>query len=376
VNFMHVVEQRTSAVLQRLGVTHVIHDRPIDEETELVAAIEPLATYGPYTLARFLPEPAPFATLGGEEGGVEIVQRSATRVVLDVSPSEPTELTLAWAPSERWAWTVDGEPREPAHASVRGGVELLAVDVDRPARVVLDYVRHPRERYATWVTWIAGVIVIGGLAFARPLAFAPRLATPRSRWALRGALAVLAGTVLLAGRHRQHEQLAQTWDEYATTVTTDPESDPMPPFLGDLTAERAIEITRTPERICVGLLGKDPLAGCQESEGGPFVSMVYIEPYLYRCTHFTIAPGGEAEAVLGDPGDELMLVLVRRGDHRGRHLRYDLESAGRSLGSRALVARAELRVRPSPTGEPARVQIVNGGDDPERICLAAARFGS
>ena len=141
-------------------------------------------------------------------------------------------------------------------------------------------------------------------------------------------------------------------------------------------AERAIEITRTPERICVGLLGKDPLAGCQESDGGPFVSMVYIDPYLYRCTHFTVAPGGEAEAVLGDPGDELMLVLVRRGDHRGRQLRYELQSGSRPKGSRALVVRAELRARPSPAGERARVHLVNSGDEPERICLAAARFGS
>ena len=374
VNFVHVVEQRTPAVLQRLGVTHVIHDRPLDGEPDLLAALEPLDTHGPYTLARFLPEPAPFATLVGEAGGVEIVERTPTRVVLDVSPSQPTDLTLAWAPSERWAWTVDGEPRESVYASVRGGVELLAVAVDRPGRVVLEYVRHPRERIATWITWIASMLAVGGIAFARPLVFAPRLHTPAAQRVWRVLLIVAAIALLVFVARRQRAQLAQTWDEYAEMSAT--ERDPMPPFLGDLTAERAIAITRTPERICVGLLGKDPLAGCQESEGGPFVSMVYIEPYLYRCTHFTVAAGGEAEAVLGDPGDELMVALVRRGDHRGRHLRYEIESADRSQGSRALVARAEVRVRPNAADEPARLHIVNTGEEPERICLAAARFGS
>jgi hypothetical protein len=376
VNFVHVVEQRTPAVLQRLGVTHVIHDRPIDDEKDLVAALEPLATHGPYTLARFLPEPVPFAVLSDEEGGVDVVERTSTRVVLDVAPSQPTELTLAWAPSARWAWTVDGEERESVYASVRGGVELLAVAVDRPARVVLEYVRHPREQIAMWISWLAAALVASGLVFTRTLTFAPRLHSPRASRVWRVVVIVGALVVLVLVARRQRAQLAQTWDEYAATIVTDPERDPMPPFLGDLTAERDLEITRTPERYCNGLLGKDPLAGCQESDGGPFVSMVYIDPYLYRCTHFTVAPGGEAEAVLGDPSDELMVVLVRRGDHRGRQLRYELESSARPQGSRTLVTRAELRVRPRADGERARVRLVNNGNEAERICIAAARFGS
>ncbi len=375
VNFVHVVEQRIPLVLRRLGVTHVIHDRPLDDEEELLAALEPLGTHGPYTLARFLPEPRPFAELLGDPGTVEVVERTATRLALDVAPTGPTVLTLAWAPSERWAWTVDGGPRESTITSVRGGVELLSVAVDRPGRVVLEYVRHDSERIAAWASWIAALLVALALLRARPLELAE---LPRgSAWLRAGRWGALLVIVAAAGFvvRRQREQLAETWDTYAEAVTLSAARDPMPPFTADLTIERSIEITRKPERVCVGLLGKDPLVGCQESDGEPFAAMVYIEPFLYRCMHFAIAPGGEAEAVLGEDADELLVALVRRGEGKGRNLRFEVTAGDHPETARTLVSRSELRIRPSADGEPARLRFTNASDDSESICIAAARFG-
>lgn len=374
VNFVHVVDQRYPVVLRRLGVTHVVHDRPLVDEDELVAALEPLGTHGPYTLARFLPEPRPFAELL-DPGTVEVLDRTDERVELDVAPTGPTRLTLAWAPSERWTWTVNGEPRETVPTSVRGGVELLGVDVDGPARVVLEYVRSDRERFTAWASWIAMVIAALALLRGRPfeLRDLPRGATTMraARWLGVLALVMAAGFVV----RRQREQLAETWTDYADAITLDATRDPMPPFAGDLTVERGITVTRTPERICVGLLGKDPLVDCRESDAGPLVGLVYVEPFLYRCTSFTVAPGGEADVTLGEDAQEVLAVLVRRGGDKSRDLRYEVTSGDHPSTSRALVTRAELRIRPSADGEPARLHFTNASDEPERICLAAARFG-
>ncbi|HET6581786.1 MAG TPA: hypothetical protein VFG69_00040, partial [Nannocystaceae bacterium] len=348
-----------------------LYDRPIDEEEALFAAIEPIGTFGPYTLARFLPAPAPFAELLGDSGTVEIVDRTATDVRFHVEPVGPTRLTVAWSPSHRWVWTVDGEPREHAYVSVRGGLDLLAVEIDGPADVELHYVHHGYERIATWVSWMAVLFAITGLALARPWSFAERL---HSRAAIRTsrALAILTAVLALAlVLRRQHTQLARTWNEYAEAITSDP-SDPFPPFAGDLVNERAIEVTRTPDRICAGLLGKDPHVGCQESGGGPLVSMAYIDPYLYRCVQFSIIGGGQAEVVL--PDGELLVGLVRRGDHRGRHLHYSIEAEGHTPRPRTMIAGADLRIRPSSDGAAPRIVLTNDGHDTERVCVAAARF--
>jgi len=375
VNFVHTVEERSPFVLARLGVTHVIHDRPIDDEPLLVAALEPVGTHGPYTLARFTGAAEPFATLD-DSGTVEIVERSTDEVVLDVAPKGPTRLVLAWAPSERWAWTVDGEPRDATTAMVRGGgLELLALDVDRPGRVVLHYVRHERERIAAWVSWGALVLVLLGLAVGRPIAFVERLHSPTALSISRGLAALSVAIVVGLVVRRQHAQLADTWDEYAAAATKDAVRDPIPPFVDDLTITGEVAVTRTPARTCDGLLGKDPLTGCHESEGGPYEAIAYVEPYLYRCTQFSIVAGGQAEIVLGDAGDEVLALLVRRGDHRGRHVRYEASGLAPRAGTseKALVGRAELRLRPAD--EPARIVVTNDGDDTERVCVAAARFG-
>lgn len=370
INFEHTIDRRSPDVLARLGVTHVLRDRPLaDEERALTAAVTEVGRFGPYVLERFLEAPDDGPRFVRGNGDFVEIERAVQHRVWDVQTSGGT-FEIPWAPSARWSWTLDGEPLESTSTSVRGGASILAVDLEHGGRLALDYRITEGERRAPWISGIALLIALVLVFVSRPFelsAWPPSPTRRRQLQVLAGAAAVVV--VALAIR-RSGNQRALTWTEYAGERLSARKLDDVV-FADDLTTTRAITVNRGIDAICDGVLGKDALADCEEGDYRINPSFFYIEPYLYRCVGFGIAAGDTVTVELGRPGDLVAGFLARRGpDRRSRELRYSFGDAIAVLGPR----RADLLFRPEQFVGGAVMTIENRGGDAEQVCVGAARF--
>jgi hypothetical protein len=373
VNFDRLIERRSPPVLRRIGVTHVIHDRPLGkDDAELAAALEPVGTYGPYELARLTTPPDTAPRLLDGDGTVVEIEHSPARRVFDVV-TEGATLELAQAPSDRWQWALDGEPLESTSTTVRGGMELIAVELPHGGRVTLDYVVRPSERWGRWISLVAAAIVGVMLLLGRPLQLAERLHSAAAVKIIRISFAIAAAMLLVLVARRQHAQLDLTWHELADPRFVTRRGGPVEPhaFVAELSRDDGIVVERADRPVCDGILGKDALEDCEEGDYRPNPSFVYIDPYLYRCVAFGVAAGDTATVHLGAVGERIVGFVVRRGkDGKGRHLRYATGGGLQALGNR----RADFHYEPAEHPNGAVLTIENGSDDPELVCVGAARF--
>ena len=375
VNFVYVVEKRSPSVLRRLGVTHVIHDRPLgDDEPALAKALIEVGVFGPYTLARLDLErdDGPRFVKNRGDGAITEVSSGPQSLVLDVETAGG-ELSLSRAPSERWGWLLDGEELEPIIASVQGGgLELLAVQLPHGGRLELVWKVGRAEKLGPWVSGIAALFALVALAFARPLVFAERLHGERALLISRVLLVLTIVLAIVWIVRRQSTQLAATWDEYAAdrAYRRNPKQAELS-FADDLTVSGEIVVTRSDRRACDGLLGRDVLDDCEEGDHRPHPSFSFVDPYIYRCTSFGIPPGDTATVTLGDVGDEVLAFVQRHGgDLRGDELRWSTGAGSTPLGIR----RVDIHFRRDKHENGATLTIENHGDDLEDVCVGAARF--
>lgn len=376
VNFEWQITRRSVAVLRRLGVTHVIHDRPLDDADEALAdALVRIGEYGSYTLERFTlaPDTAPRFVIGG--GEIHAFERTRDSVRVEVSSPAGGRLTLAQAPSQRWQATLDGEAIETTTASVSSGMDLLAFELDRPlehAVIELHYLRTRGEVVLPWVSAIALVLALAmllrGTALAPPTA---AIVGPRVRalapWIAIG-LAVL-GVGALA--RRQASQLATTWQSFAQERYFEHGRGPRSSFVTDLVIRGDLQLEQGERRLCDGLTGKDALVDCDEADHRAHTSFTYADPYLFRCLAFGVAPGDTVTVRLGAAGDEVIAFLARHGgDTRSRQIEWSTGGKRHPLTGR----RADFRFLPRDFEGGAVLEVTNTGDDLEDVCLAAARF--
>jgi hypothetical protein len=369
INFEHMIERRSPDVLARLGVTHVIHDRPLgDDDRSLAAALTEVGRFGPYVLERFGEPPDDDARFVRGSGEIVEIERSPEHRVWDITTTGGT-FEIPWAPSVRWRWTLDGVELASTNTSVRGSAAMLAVEVPHGGRLALDYRTTPAERRAPWLSALALIIVLAMLWLARPLAWDawPRDAIRRRQ--LHWVAAGLGALIVALAIRRSGDQLARTWTEYAgERVAARTRGDFG--FVDDLTRTREISVDRDVDTICDGVLGKDALADCEDGDYRVNPSFFYIEPYLYRCVGFGIAAGDSATVSMGRPGDLVAAFLARRGNERTRDIRYSFGDAIAVLGPR----RADLVFRPDQFPSGATMTIENRGTGVEQVCIGAARF--
>lgn len=378
VNFKHRLRRRPAAYAS-LGVTHVIHDRPIpDKETALAAAVETVGRYGPFTLERFV---APgdrarrVAQVRGP-GTVEIIDDSAERLELELTGvDDGSMLIIGRAPHGRWEATLDGEPLELRPRSLDDhGLSGMSAAVVRPGRVVLRYVYAPHEARAKWLSAAALLLALAALGFGRP-ALVSRPRSPSARrveWIVAG-LGVVA--VLSWGARRQASKLRQTWSAVAVDELGDDDEDPTAVLDRDLVIEDGLVVQRDPERVCSGLLGKDVLADCSEAAHRPSTSFLYREPFLYRCLRLSLPPHGSAVVRLPVlPDDETVVVgtvlrHVRTGS--GARLRWGLGDDAR--GPLRNTAHDFVASRDGQGRTPS-IKLRNDGDAIEQVCISAAQM--
>lgn len=376
VNFKHRLRRRPRAYAA-LGVTHVIHDRPIPEDEEpLALALEPVGTFGPFTLERFVPplgQPRRVAELRGG-GTLEIIDDQVERLELQVDDVGPRSmLVLGRAPHVRWEVTLDGEVLEIEGRSLDDhGLGWMTVPVPHAGRVVARYVVSERESRAKWLSAITLLLALGALGFGRrPLA--TRAPSPRARRiaAIVGGVLVLG--VAIWGVRRQGLSLQNTWSQMAIDLLDDDEDEPTAELRRDLVVDGMLDPELDPELVCNGLLGKDVLEGCSEPAHRPSTSFLYRDPYLYRCRRFSLPPEGWATLPLPAPGSDDVVVVgtvirhVRKGS--GKKLRWGI---GRDAKGPLRNERHDFVVERDAQGEVPSLRFRNDGRGIEQICVSAA----
>jgi hypothetical protein len=367
VNFLHRVNKRDADALAALGVTHVVHDRPLGErETELADVLAPVGSFGPYTLERFDREPAARVRLVAGDASIDVVEDARERVELAVDGA--ATVALARAPSSRWIATAADSEIEVGERAL-AGITVVELEAPGAGTIALSYRRSRAEAIADVVSWLALGLVAIGLARARPLVFVERLQSRAATRISRVIAAACAVVIAVWIVRRQDGALARTWEEVADDVIERTDSKTRRGFGRDLVIEGAIEVEREPANACMGILGKDALDGCDDDALAPHVAFMHREPYLYRCVELGIAPGGTASLRLGEAGMDVIGMIARKGGGNARDVTWRVgEASERKLGERRhdFLAKADEA--------PAVLAIDNAGDDIESVCVAAAEM--
>jgi hypothetical protein len=371
VNFKHRI-RRVAKGYDALGVTHVIYDRPLEDEEAFASRLTELGKFGRYRVARYTPEQTmPRATT--DHGEIEVVTDTPEHVVAEVVTDKPTRVIFRQAPHLRWQATLDGAPLEINEAKRVTGLTLLTVEVPSSGQLELTYSRTPLERAAGWLSVLACVAGMLALALGQPLRFRTR---PLPRRLLVPAVVLLACVAIVAVSAVQAGKLERTWQHFAadrayrnaaSPTDEDAATSDLPIVVRDLVDDGAFEFRRSPQRVCNGLQSKNVLPGCSEAEHAPVTATTYRAPYLYRCVEFGVPPGGSVEVVLGDGTHDVLGRLTRRLlGSPGRHLVFGVGRKPKKLRV------DEVDFFAPAKGEPPVAVLYNGGRHIERFCLAAA----
>lgn len=378
VNFKHRVRRRPAAY-EGLGVTHVIHDRPVPkEESGLAASLTEVERFGPFALERFTPphdSPRRIAELEGF-GLVQVQVQEPERLELLVTEVDPgTTLIIGRAPHVRWEITHDGELLEFEEVRLDArGTAGMAVTLPGPGQVTLRYRRSDFERRAVWLSAAMLVLCLASLLVGGP-PLAEQPAGPRTRRIAWIGVAVLGPLAVAALVVRQQAMLTQTWTELgAAKLDPDPDDDQSPTLVRDLVLDGALRLELSPTRVCNGLMGKDVLDGCSEVAHRPHDSFLYRNPYLYRCWRISVPAHGQAVVHFPSLPDDDHAIIgsiirhVRKGS--GKKLFF----GSRSIQQRMLNRRHDFVLdRQSRTiaGHPV-LGLRNEDKRIEEICLSAA----
>lgn len=380
VNYKHQVRRRNPTAIDLLGVTHVLHDRPLaisKEDAQLSERVEVIGEFGVWTLARVLPPKEPHEYLSsGEVGEVELTRTSPTE--LQVRTEGPGRVDIPVAPYRKWrALRSNGEPVEPGVATMAGGVPGMRIAFADADVVTLSYQTPTRERAANWLSLAVIVLVLAGLASDRERQLAVRLESERATrisWAL--GLATLA-VVLIGGYVRQERKLAQTWthllDAHARSQRLGQGRTLR--FREDLIDAGAYSVVRSNTDGCDGTLGKDAMAGCVQADARPRVSMAFRAPYLYRCLRIEVPARGSLDIILDDlrDDDDLAGFYVREGPSLdGLELRLPGTDEFRPPPEQAGRQHFHVTAEARGGGDRAKIELRNASSRPHAMCFAMA----
>ena len=380
VNYRHQVRRRSPEALRTMGVTHVLHDRPLDDgdDARLAATLTPIGSFGPWQLARLSGEPALTLAHGSLRGAEISVERDGPeRLRVQVSgESARGRLELALGPYRKWqARDASGEALELEATQLYGGVPGIEFRLAGPGTVELHYTRPAKERAAHWLSLAAALALALSLLGGRELELSERLLPPRAvqiSWAL--GLATLA-VILVGSGLRQRAQLQRTWE---AVLEAHADSRALArgrslAFRRDLIARNLWSVRRSTDDVCDGTLGRDAMAGCTPSDRRARLSMAYRAPYLYRCLRLELGPGErlEVEFELADDED-LAGFFVRDGSLDGLELRVAGAGEFKAVGPGS---RHHLHLRADERGDAATLELRNQGRRRVALCLAAAAAG-
>lgn len=379
VNYKHQVRRRSPAALDLLGVTHVIHDRPLvhgNDDLQLGKRLEVIGEFDGWTLARMTaPEQPRHYEASKDAGEVELERSSATE--LRVSAEGRGRVNIPVAPYRKWRATrQDGERVELEPVSLAGGVPGMKLPFASADSLTLEYRTPTRERAAGWVSLVVIGLVLLGLFSNRERQLAVRLESARAAqisWAL--GLVTLA-VILVGGYIRQEHKLAQTWTHL---LDAHGKSERLSKgrtlrFRQDLVDTGAYAVVRSTTDGCDGTLGKDAMAGCTQPEARPHVSMAYRAPFLYRCLRVQVPAHGTLDILLDElrDDDDLAGFFVREG---GKLDGLELRLPGQDEFRRPPETSSRHHFHVSADarrGAEAKLELRNASGRPHALCFAMA----
>lgn len=326
VNYKYQVRRRNPAALRLMGVTHVIHDHPLERTTDdrqLAATLEVVDHFGVWTLARLEPgDPRREFSVAGKIAAenVRVTRASRTELQVELLAGGPGRVDLPVGPYRKWsAVRDDGSAVSLEVASLARGIPGLQIPFRGPGVVSLEYTTPKRERVALWVSLVGILLLFACLTSSRELQLAVRLQSERASrlsWALG---IVTLSVVVIGGYVREEQQLEVTWKRLLDEHRKSPHlaKGRELRFRADLVDSGAYTITRSNTDGCDGTLGKDAMAGCTQADARPRESMVFRAPYLYRCLHVQVPANGTLDIDLEDlrETDDISGFFVRDQQH-------------------------------------------------------------
>lgn len=320
VNYKYQVRRRSPGALRSMGVTHVIHDRPLggnSDDNRLASALEPVGAFGVWTLAYLAPGELDDRFVADGQLPPEAVtwtREGPAAHTLEIARGHG-QLELALGPYRKWsAVDAQGEAVALEAVFVAHGIPGMSMAVG-PGTYHLRYVRPGIERLGGWISVGGIALLLVALGFGRELHLRPRLQSDRAAritWVL---LLTALAAIVAASYLRQQAKLAKTWDDviedHARSARISRERELR--LREDLVDSRAYSVTASNTDGCDGTLGKDALAGCTQDDAEPRASMVYRPPYLYRCLRIKIPPLSSVDIELTGlrPGDDLAGFFTR-----------------------------------------------------------------
>lgn len=389
VNYKYQVRKRGPDALALLGVTHVLHDRPLKltaDDRQLADRLEPIGEFGAWTLARLPVEAHPQTPPVIVEGLArdEVVVEHPNRREWIVRAEQAGVVQLPVGPYRKWSITRDGQPFAAQPIALVRGVPGLELVFEQPGEVRLVYETPRRERIAGWLTFAGVLLALLGMPFGTPLELVERIYSDRVRQFGWACVVVGLATIVVLGLRKQDRQLARTWDavlkDHRKAKELERVGDPKVPIaklelVRDLVDDEAWTVQRSNPEGCDALLGKDAMAGCTQERTRSRIAMAYRAPYLYRCLRVVVQPRGwlRIELELADDED-LAGFMVREGrDIKGLEWRLP----GREAFSRPLADPTRQHFHATAAGRAGEtaLELRNESDHEHTLCfgLAAAR---
>ncbi|MFV8751875.1 hypothetical protein ACNOYE_15125 [Nannocystaceae bacterium ST9] len=387
VNYKYQVRKRGPEALRLIGVTHVLHDRPLTltgDDRRLGAQLEPVATLGPWTLGRLRPGESESSLVVTGEIAVDdvIVEHPSHREwIVRVERGGEGTVQLPLGPYRKWAIERDGVEIEAKPVALVKGIPGLELPFAGPGEVRLTYVTPKRERIAGWLTVIGVALALVGLAFGKQLHLVERLLGDRTRRLLWACALVGLALIVVLGVRKQQRQLAKTWDQVLRDHRKSKQvelirANELPlakqTFVRDLVDAEAWKVSRFNPDGCDGLLGKDAMAGCTQERSRSRLAMAYRAPYLYRCLRVEVQANGwmAIELELGE--DEDLAGFVTREGRSVKGLEWRLP--GREEFETPLLDGPRQHFHATADGRAGEstIELRNGGDHPQVLCFALA----
>jgi hypothetical protein len=364
---------RSPETLRRLGVTHLVFDRPLreDSDADLSRAIEPLWNEGGWTLARLRDSEAKDQPWSEVEGGRRLERsfvRNARGWTLEVKDASAA-LTLKVAVSPYFRWTMrpegGGERIELQPTKITEELQGLRFTLPGEGRFSLHRHELPFERGARNASWFCLLLCFLCVAITYPLSRDSRQ-PPRGHEtrALSTFLAIfiLAATGALL---RQDAQLQRTWDmAHRKAKLGDPPGTPW----STLSGPSQIEVSYPSTPACSSLHARDPRAGCSPAELRTRRSLLYRHPYLYRCESIYLE-GGDTRTVTLRPDrvGELLVMLTAESAQAGL-----VVTQGEQTLPLKSIDPTPLRLQTDDRAELV-LKLQNKGPWGRRVCVAAAQ---
>jgi hypothetical protein len=391
VNYKYQVRKRGPEALRLLGVTHVLHDRPLTatgDDRSLATQLKPVGEFGVWTLERlsdprFVEHPV---IVSGELAAEDVVVEhpSHREWIVRVERGEGI-VQLPLGPYRKWRIERDGEPIEAKPVALVRGIPGHELVFPGPGEIRLTYVTPQRERIAGWLTVIGVLLCLLALPFAKPLHLVERLWSDRTRVLFWVSLLIAFAVVLVLGVRKQQRQLAKTWNYVLKDhrgskhvhLVSDAPLLGKTTFVRDLVDSDAWQVSRSNPDGCDGLLGKDAMAGCTQEHSRSRLRMAYRQPYLYRCLRVEVPARGWLKIDLELEDDEDLAGFMVRDARDLKGLEWRLPGQQEFQKPIADLTRQHFHATARGRTGATVIELRNSGDHEHSLCfaLAAARGG-